>query len=367
MDAYAAKIIEIRTYLDDQLSRTDHTFASDEDAIQRISALSREFVQCVNALPDAMRKDTKFQSAATKVWQRLYEHENLFVLSQTYAATDTHFNIAQLVEKYKNMVIAQQLAELSGAAGAATLSAEVRDDARRDRLVCIYLTKRIQTDKARNLHGFSLVAALGKALDVLLGPLPKSAGRLNIEASAAADLVLMRRLVDAIRHISRVYLLRFSENVVNDTHSPRLGMRRVFFTSYIDLTELRKRVRDSALLESDIDIGIRETRVDQSTLRAYQEFVRMIGLFKIEFQKFAQRVYFLNQPTRLDVSPNARRAERRALCDNLKQLRADVQFVTRETDDGAVFFHEQLQREVYRELSQPIDYAVEQLRCETES
>ena len=60
-------------------------------------------------------------------------------------------------------------------------------DARRARLLCIYLTARIQTDAARHLYGFSRVAELKKTVDELLGPLVSDAD-IDMNAAAMADL-----------------------------------------------------------------------------------------------------------------------------------------------------------------------------------
>ena len=369
MDVYAAKVKEIRAYLADQLARTDHTYASDEDVIQHIGALLQEFAQCVNALPVEKRNVEKFQNAVIATWHRMYEYENLFVLSQTYAQIDGNdvypFGFASLIEEFKDLVIAQQLVEISGAVDDRLLDPRVHAHARRVRLLCIYLLRRVQTDDARHLYGFARVAQLKQTIDLLLGPLP-DVRTVDIETSAAADVDLMRLLVDAIRHISRVYLQRFSEDVINNMRSPRLGVRRAFFVNYTHLSAFKRSAGVS--LMSDIEDGIRETRIDQETLSAYGEFLHMIELLKNDFRSYSQGVYFLNQPalTRLpNASRNARDAERRVLCDKFKELRADVAFVTRETNEGRVFYHEQLAREVERDLLTPIERVIEQLRCES--
>jgi hypothetical protein len=374
MDTYIAKLTEIRAYIADQLTRTDHTFESDENAIQQIRAITKEFVQCTNALPPDIRNREDFENAADAAWYSAYEFENLFVLSQTYAKIDGDDVYPQgfvsLIEDFKNLVIAQQLAEMGGATAAEGLDSRITVHARRVRLLCIYLLRRVQTNDARNLYGFARVVELKETVDLLLGPLPDEQN-VDIEASAVADVSLMRLLVDVIRHISRVYLERFNEDIVNDVDSPRVGARRAFFVNYTHLNAFKRRLKATpptdVSLASDIDVGICETRIDQTTLSEYQEFLRMLELLKTDFHKHSHDVYFLNQHglTRLSSpSRTARDVERRALCDKFKQLRAAVVFVTRKTNEGRMFYHEQLAREVERDLLMPIKYAIEQLRCD---
>lgn len=367
MNAYAAKVKEIRAYLADQLARTDHTPESDEAAIRQINAFSREFVQCMSALPVETRDAADFKATASVVWQRLYEHENLFVLSQAYAAKeddDVVFDIAKSLEKFKKMLVAQQMAVLSGATDEPRLKAFMHADARRARLLCIYLTARIQTDAARHLYGFSRVAELKKTVDELLGPLASDAD-IDMNAAAMADPELMRVLVDAIRHISRVYSQRFSEDAINDERSPRTGMRRVFFTNYIHLTEFKKQLAaiSDILFGSDIDDGILETRVNESTMSAYRRFLRAIDLFLDEYRTLSRDDYFLTQQSMHATTTNVYTAAQLAICSKFKQLRTEVLFVMRETCDGQVFLHAQLTRDIQRKLLAPIDRALIALRC----
>ena len=115
--------------------------ASDDAAHRKIYQLAREFAQCVNALPKSARADDKFQQKATVVWWRLYEYENLFVLSQVYAIND-EFNLEALIEKYKSMAVAREIALISVVDDDSDSvrvdfgSNEIRAEAARDRLLC---------------------------------------------------------------------------------------------------------------------------------------------------------------------------------------------------------------------------------------
>lgn len=377
MDTYIAKIVEIRAYITDQLTRTDHTFESDENAIQQIRAITKEFGECTNALPADIRNREDFENAADAAWYSAYEFEDLFVLSQTYAKIDGDCvypcGFASLIKGFQELVTAREIAAKAGATTDEGSDSRAFVHARRVRLLCIYLLRRVQTNEARNLYGVARVIKLKQTIDLLLGPLPDEQN-VDIEASAVANESLMRLLVDVIRHISRVYLERFNEDIVNDMDSPRVGARRAFFVNYTHLNAFKSRLKATpptdVSLASDIDDGIRETRINQTTLSEYQEFLRMIELLKTDFNEWLQDIYFLNQHglTRLSSpSRTARDVERRTLCDKFKQLRAAVVFVTRKTNEGRVFYHEQLAREVERDLLAPIEYAIEQLRCDASS